>query len=821
MRVVVTVPDDDEFFRFLAAEGLVDDQTIPSGTDRSRHIRWLVETGALAPDVLAAARARFDGAHTVPSTASSRPTDTPPAVDPLIGKVLGGCRVEKLLGAGGMGAVYLATQLSIDRPVALKVQKGIAVPELVERFRSEARTLGRLHSPHIVDVYEIGAENGLQFFVMQFMPGGSMTHYSKKQPEQKLGRADARRMLIECSMGLAEASAHGVLHRDIKPDNLLLDARGTVKIADFGIAKLLDAEAGLTQTGFSPGTPAFKSPEQVAASELDFRTDMYSLGVSFWMLMTGARPADTLTRSEALERMPEPPAFSAPELPLTDGDPLLVAICRMMALKRNDRFASWQELIDTLQALPVDGGPVAATEVAGRAPVAAPVRRTPGRWLAAAAVVVVGAAAVGLWYPGGTPEHPSPSPSSPGATSANENDTAAQPPSDTGPKVVGSASPIPGPAPGATPTQPKVEPAPPQQSPAAAADAAARQQFLAELGAPLPTSPRTAAEVDAQLQRLRAQASKLQLADDAAWTQVAAALERESAAATQRDELRRTRELATFADHERLAAAAQAIELPAYRQDCVAHVQSLFDHRPKFLRLEAADLAWLQLWLDWDQSDANTSEDAGRPLPRVVRDRRRGCAMVLLVVDGQPSYLDADEVSLGQWRTSGRGVVGLQGPDDDRAPVRNVDSVDVDAFLAASGLRLPTVAELRAALGTRDGDRYWWGNAAPPPANLRINLADRARHEETPTAPYLTDCDDGVAAVAAVDDVRFVQGVDGQFHHLLGNVAEACDEGGQCVVLGGSYLTATWDPLQAAQRTPVLSRKRQDIGFRGARTVGR
>lgn len=252
-------------------------------------------------------------------------------------------------------------------------------------------------------------------------------------------------------------------------------------------------------------------------------------------------------------------------------------------------------------------------------------------------------------------------------------------------------------------------------------------------------------------------------------------------------------------------------------------MQALFAARPACLRVADADVAWLRGFADWDVTDANTTDDAGRPLPRVVRDTRRGgCRMVLVAGPGAAAcYLDATEVSLGQWRARGRAVDGLQGTDDDGAPVRNVDPAAVDAFLEELQLRLPTVAELRQALGTRDGDRFYWGNAAPPPAALRLNLADRARHAEAPTAPYLTDLDDGVAGPAPVDDPRFVQGTGGHFHHLLGNITETCTDNGQRVYTGGSFTTATWDALQTAQRTPVLNGKRQDIGFRAARTLAR
>jgi serine/threonine-protein kinase len=807
---VGTTPHDADFLRFLVAEGLVDDATIPTGTDRGERARDVI--AALPADVLAAAREKF---AQLAGTEVGATVPSPKATDPLVGRVIGGCRIEGLLGAGGMGAVYRATQLSIDRPVACKVQKGEPLPELVERFRSEARLLGRLRSPHIVEVYDVGTESGLQFFVMEFMPGGSLSGHVRGLPEQKLPNDAARRMLIECCLGLAEAAEHGVLHRDIKPDNLLLDARGTVKIADFGIAKLLDAEYGLTQTGFSPGTPAFKSPEQVAASELDFRTDMYSLGVSFWMLRTGARPVDSLTRQERLEQLPEPPPFSAPEVALTDGDPLLLVICRMMALKRADRFGSWQDLIAALRALPAEGAAAPAS--------VQPAPRAKRPWPAVVVLAAACALAIVIWPRDDVARRDDGGRAVSGKAEATSMDTIGAGRDVVNDTAAGDHALRP-PAPGPQPAGDRERAPAPQDPPSTTldVDAAARKQFFGELAAPLPTSPRTATEVEAQRTRLRARASALGVADDRAVIDIATALERELAAATARDELLRVTALATFEQHAQLAAAAAAIELPAYRDDAERHVHALFAARPLFLRVADADVAWLRTWADWEPSDANTSQQAGRPLPTVVRDRSRDGRMVLVCPAGaEPAYLDATEVSLSQWRASGHTVDGLQGPDGDDAPVRFVTEVDVDAFLAGHALRLPTVAEFRAALGTRDGDTWWWGNTAPPGERVPQNLADRARHGEVPTAPYLPDFDDGVASLAPVDDVRFAQGDGGRFRHLLGNVAETCVENGRRVVLGGSFLTSTWDALRADQRMPVVNPRRQDIGFRAARTFGR
>jgi formylglycine-generating enzyme required for sulfatase activity len=152
--------------------------------------------------------------------------------------------------------------------------------------------------------------------------------------------------------------------------------------------------------------------------------------------------------------------------------------------------------------------------------------------------------------------------------------------------------------------------------------------------------------------------------------------------------------------------------------------------------------------------------------------------------------------------------------------VRNVEPAAIDAFLAAWSLRLPTLAEFTFALETRRGDRSWWGNTLEPPRDhARLNIADQARREQSPLAPYLPGYEDGVPGVAAAADPRFVQGRGRAFHHLLGNVAEWVTEGASSVVLGGSYMTSSWETFECRYRQPVLGSKRQDLGFRAARSV--
>ena len=208
-----------------------------------------------------------------------------------------GLEVLGHLGSGGMGCVYRVRERESGRVSALKVlpRELAADPAFVERFEREARTLARLRHPHIVGVHGFGQAGGFCFLLMEFVDGANLRQALRSgrfTPQQALG------LIPPLCEALQAAHAQGVLHRDIKPENLLLDAEGRVKIADFGIAKLLEDPATpstgaytLTRTGARVGTPHYMAPEQVETPEqVDHRADIYSLGVVFYELLTGELP---------------------------------------------------------------------------------------------------------------------------------------------------------------------------------------------------------------------------------------------------------------------------------------------------------------------------------------------------------------------------------------------------------------------------------------------------------------------------------------------------------------------------------------------------
>ncbi len=201
--------------------------------------------------------------------------------------------ILELLGRGGMGVVYKARQLQLDRIVALKIlpPADATAPDFVERFRREARSLAKLNHPNIVHVHDFGETNGLYYFVMEFVDGANMRSLIGSG---RMTSAEALAIVPKICDALQFAHEEGVVHRDIKPENILIDKKGRVKIADFGLAKLLgrtEADPQLTVSGATLGTPRYMAPEQVdKPGSVDHRADIYSLGVVFYEMLTGELP---------------------------------------------------------------------------------------------------------------------------------------------------------------------------------------------------------------------------------------------------------------------------------------------------------------------------------------------------------------------------------------------------------------------------------------------------------------------------------------------------------------------------------------------------
>lgn len=271
--------------------------------------------------------------------------------------------LERELGRGGMATVFLARDLKHDRPVALKLlNPDIAKLMGTDRFRREIRLAARLQHPHICSVYDSGAAAGQLWFTMPYVEGESLD--VRLEREKRLPVSDALRITREAAQALAYAHEHDVIHRDIKPGNLLLAKDGSTLVADFGIARALSVgtapgERTLTEAGFSLGTPAYMSPEQAAGvTDLDGRSDVYSLGVVLYEMLTGERPFKGGSLAAFARQVTDPVQqlrTQRPEVPAEVDEVLR----RALAFRPDERFASMTELGAALGDLTT--GPVPRT----------------------------------------------------------------------------------------------------------------------------------------------------------------------------------------------------------------------------------------------------------------------------------------------------------------------------------------------------------------------------------------------------------------------------------------------------------------------------
>jgi serine/threonine protein kinase len=256
----------------------------------------------------------------------------------LIGRKLGKYQITELVGHGGMATVYKGYQADVDRHVAVKVlppHPGQSAA-FVDRFRQEARTIARLQHPHILPLYDYGDENDVLYLVTPFIDGGSL---SDKIRQGAMALPDVQRILSQVGSALDFAHKQGIIHRDIKPDNILINKEGFALLSDFGIAKLLEGSS-LTTTGGLVGTPAYIAPEQAQNSPLDGRADIYSLGIVVYEMLAGKQPYKSETPVQVILQhitAPTPRVSEAvPNLP-----PLLDTVMdTALAKEPADRYAT-------------------------------------------------------------------------------------------------------------------------------------------------------------------------------------------------------------------------------------------------------------------------------------------------------------------------------------------------------------------------------------------------------------------------------------------------------------------------------------------------
>ena len=267
-------------------------------------------------------------------------------------QMLGEFRLLRRIGGGGMAEVWLAEQTSLRRQVAIKVMRpDIQADETCRRrFEQEALATAGLNHPNIVQVYAVGESNGVRFIAQEYVAGMNMRDYILKKgpPEAHI----ALHLLKQVAAALQAAAEKGIVHRDIKPENILLTRKGVAKVVDFGLAQLTQGgDLRLTQAGMTMGTPLYMSPEQVQGSKVDHRSDLYSLGATFYHLLAGRPPFRAETAlAIAYHQVHTPPPS------LSDSRPdLSPSVCRliqrMLAKKPDERFPSAEALLQELRDL--------------------------------------------------------------------------------------------------------------------------------------------------------------------------------------------------------------------------------------------------------------------------------------------------------------------------------------------------------------------------------------------------------------------------------------------------------------------------------------
>lgn len=337
---------------------------LASGTKDEVHLRWLpaplpvlslplqsltstmVKTlSGTGPSVGAAATLRLD---------ATKPDEPLRAAKDLSAGALFANRyvIEKIIGRGGMGVVYRATDSRLDETVAIKTLPGDVMsrsPEDLERFKREIRLARKITHRNVLRTYDYGEADGVYFISMEYVPGYTLSELLEENP--RLAPRTAMGISRQICRGLEIAHEQGIIHRDIKPQNVLIDPKGEVKLMDFGIARMAEAPEAMTSAGMIVGTPHYMSPEQVQGLALEARSDVYSLGVVIYEMICGQRPFDapslTAVLTAHIVQSPRPPIEIRPEI----GDQVNSVILRCLAKNPVERYANAGELLRDLDRI--------------------------------------------------------------------------------------------------------------------------------------------------------------------------------------------------------------------------------------------------------------------------------------------------------------------------------------------------------------------------------------------------------------------------------------------------------------------------------------
>jgi serine/threonine-protein kinase len=385
-------------------------------------------------------RRRFDSGDDIPPPSFiEAPENRPPgSKDPYLGTTFDHrYKVERLLGEGGMGFVYLARHKVIDKKVAIKVLRADMARdrEILDRFLQEAKAASSIGNPHIIDISDFGdLPDGSTYFVMEYLEGKSIIQLTDKEKRLPIDRI--AHIAIQMAHGLAAAHAAGIIHRDLKPENIFVVTRGNdkdfIKILDFGIAKVsTSADTRLTRAGAVFGTPHYMSPEQAAGAPLDHRTDIYSMGVMLYELVSGQLPfvADNFMGilSQHMYQAPVPLREICPPDQCPPSLEALVLKC--MSKAPEARYADMDALAADLERLRAGEVTHAVAEMMSRTggfsvphdffkkkpPAAAPAKRSSRRYLGLAGLLAATGAGAAVFALSSSPPRPAPTQEPPAA----------------------------------------------------------------------------------------------------------------------------------------------------------------------------------------------------------------------------------------------------------------------------------------------------------------------------------------------------------------------------------------------------------------------
>jgi hypothetical protein len=301
-------------------------------------------------------------------------------MEDLTGKQLGPYRIVAPLGEGGMASVYKAYQPAMDRYVALKIlpRHFASDPQFVGRFNQEAKIVAKLQHPHILPVFDFGEAEGYTYLVMPILQSGTLADFLQGDP---LSLDQIRTTITQIGDALEYAHSRGLLHRDVKPSNVLVDESGNCLLSDFGLAKIAEGNGNLTESGAIMGTPAYMSPEQGMGEKLDGRSDIYSLGIILYEMAAGRVPYKAETPMAVLfkhiqDPLPLPRSIN-PELP----DAVERVILKALAKNAQDRYQTAGEMSRAIRtAIPESTEPELAT-VKHKAPAAASLSGKRPKWI--------------------------------------------------------------------------------------------------------------------------------------------------------------------------------------------------------------------------------------------------------------------------------------------------------------------------------------------------------------------------------------------------------------------------------------------------------